>query len=395
MQCPYSRLRGGSHWSQILMCQIDAIVDKQLPLLEMYATAIGGLDTTMVEAAGGPTSGHVGLSMKLKRKVQSIRHHAWQWRDLLMELKQNQYGLLPFGFPGWEFAAVHVIDLIDSTIINCAEQSEMSAGWIARCAEMDIFFERFLDNRMGDMLYVLTLASVVILPIQTMSGIYGMNFINEDGDPNIPILVWKWGYLYFWLCGIGLSALVLGLLWWAGMLRATKKNNKVQRNDFDRIQASAAKESKSRRPVRKPTKVYPLSTTPAAASTAATAATAATPTPSRDKSNWRGSAGNPAKRNPSSITPASTSTATAKTPPTPAPASSVLATPAPSRDSTNNSSINSSSSPKPTEKTTVRLLPITGKSSGTEYTDRHEEVIGQPITASAEVNDGDNTETVV
>lgn len=53
-----------------------------------------------------------------------------------------------------------------------------------------------------------------------------MNFVDAEGETNIPVLKWKWGYVYFWMCGLLLSCLVLLALGYAGMLRATKTSNK-------------------------------------------------------------------------------------------------------------------------------------------------------------------------
>lgn len=211
------------------MSQVDAIVDKQLPLLRTYATAIDDLDVAMVESSTGPNQGHVDLAMQFKRKVQSIRHHAWLWRDLLIEVRQNQYGLLPTDIPGWNEAAVHVEDLLDSVIANCAAQSGMASCWIKRCGEMDVYFQVFLDSRMGGMLYVLTIASVLLMPIQTMTGIYSTEFVDAEGITTIPILKWKWGYVYFWLCAVVLPCFILIAVWSAGMLRATQRPDKNKR----------------------------------------------------------------------------------------------------------------------------------------------------------------------
>ena len=58
-----------------------------------------------------------------------------------------------------------------------------------------------------------------------------MNFVDAEGETNIPILKWKWGYVYFWLCALTLSLLVLLALYLAGMLRATKKSNKSSKDN--------------------------------------------------------------------------------------------------------------------------------------------------------------------
>jgi len=58
---------------------------------------------------------------------------------------------------------------------------------------------------MNQVMQILTIISVIFVPLTFLAGIYGMNF------EILPELKWKYGYLYFWLFSI--SILVL-LLWY-------------------------------------------------------------------------------------------------------------------------------------------------------------------------------------
>eukprot|EP00656_Telonema_subtile_P039435 TRINITY_DN44539_c0_g1_i1.p1 TRINITY_DN44539_c0_g1~~TRINITY_DN44539_c0_g1_i1.p1 ORF type:complete len:691 (-),score=133.80 TRINITY_DN44539_c0_g1_i1:75-2147(-) len=72
------------------------------------------------------------------------------------------------------------------------------------------------DQRMNDVLYFLTLVTTAIVPVQLMTGLYGMNFVTctDDGTctPNMPELTWGYGYLFFWVVAIGLTFMLLGLM---------------------------------------------------------------------------------------------------------------------------------------------------------------------------------------
>ena len=52
---------------------------------------------------------------------------------------------------------------------------------------------------MNDTLYFLTLVTTCIIPMQTLTGLYGMNFVKPDGTPNMPELTWEHGYEGFWV----------------------------------------------------------------------------------------------------------------------------------------------------------------------------------------------------
>ena len=49
------------------------------------------------------------------------------------------------------------------------------------------------DQRMNDTLYFLTLVTTAIIPMQVLTGLYGMNFVDSEGSPTMPELTWKYG----------------------------------------------------------------------------------------------------------------------------------------------------------------------------------------------------------
>ena len=44
---------------------------------------------------------------------------------------------------------------------------------------------------------VLTIVSVLFIPLTFLAGVYGMNF-NTDQRWNMPELNWPFGYIFFW-----------------------------------------------------------------------------------------------------------------------------------------------------------------------------------------------------
>jgi len=54
-------------------------------------------------------------------------------------------------------------------------------------------------ERLNDTLFVLTVFTAMFAPVQLISGVYGMNFVNAEGHPTIPELLWPNGYAYFWI----------------------------------------------------------------------------------------------------------------------------------------------------------------------------------------------------
>jgi hypothetical protein len=66
-------------------------------------------------------------------------------------------------------------------------------------------------HRQQDVLYILTLSTVCILPLQFLTGVFGMNFVNmDDGTAGDPLLnLGNQGYVLFWAIGISLTIISL------------------------------------------------------------------------------------------------------------------------------------------------------------------------------------------
>ena len=61
------------------------------------------------------------------------------------------------------------------------------------------------DHTMNKLLYVLTLVTAMVIPVQTLSGIYGMNFVDANGDPNMWELRHEYGYFGFWVGALSIA----------------------------------------------------------------------------------------------------------------------------------------------------------------------------------------------
>ena len=59
-------------------------------------------------------------------------------------------------------------------------------------------FHQYAEAKTSSVLYALTLVTTVFVPGQFLTGLYGMNFQDENGTPTIPELTWEHGYLFFW-----------------------------------------------------------------------------------------------------------------------------------------------------------------------------------------------------
>eukprot|EP00931_Biecheleriopsis_adriatica_P100782 TRINITY_DN76023_c0_g1_i1.p1 TRINITY_DN76023_c0_g1~~TRINITY_DN76023_c0_g1_i1.p1 ORF type:complete len:819 (-),score=186.28 TRINITY_DN76023_c0_g1_i1:26-2482(-) len=73
------------------------------------------------------------------------------------------------------------------------------------CTDLVETYSRHSDQRTNDVLMALTVMSASVMPMQLLSGVYGMNFVTEDGSPGLPELRWRYGYAFYWSVSLTLS----------------------------------------------------------------------------------------------------------------------------------------------------------------------------------------------
>ena len=174
-----SKIRKFAHWTQILVANVDAMVNALFPLLDLYGDALEGLDLSMVQSKE-PSAAHVTVSHQIQQRLANILRQCWDIRKLLRKILQDEHGCLP---DNGDTLDSHVQKTLTAAIESTTEASSICDAWQARCRAVDQFYERHLDKRMNDALFVLTVSSVIVLPLQLMSGLYGQNTSNYNSSP--------------------------------------------------------------------------------------------------------------------------------------------------------------------------------------------------------------------
>jgi Mg2+ and Co2+ transporter CorA len=107
--------------------------------------------------------------------------------ELLLELQQNQYGVVAD-------TAARMMQTVEA---NSNSMVTIVEAYMLQCEGVESFYETHQEKVVANTLYMLTIVTVIILPIQTMTGLFGMNF--ED----MAELRWEYGYHMFWTLVIG------------------------------------------------------------------------------------------------------------------------------------------------------------------------------------------------
>eukprot|EP00928_Gymnodinium_smaydae_P095307 TRINITY_DN8179_c0_g1_i2.p1 TRINITY_DN8179_c0_g1~~TRINITY_DN8179_c0_g1_i2.p1 ORF type:complete len:683 (+),score=67.04 TRINITY_DN8179_c0_g1_i2:76-2049(+) len=162
---------------------LDRAVDQLRPIAEAYAKRLGFMHQRTASRFPDAWLDELDeVQLELRDLARSIRPLRQVVRHLITEP----------AFSGSKMYFEDVEDNIDQMLEDIQQLLEM-------CKTLGEAHSTYRDKRMNATLYVLSIASVIFLPAQFVTGLYGMNFQNADGSPGIPELKWEHGYLYFWI----------------------------------------------------------------------------------------------------------------------------------------------------------------------------------------------------
>lgn len=196
------RSGGGDYLAYALL---DAVVDGHFPLLDDVSQTLEDLEIQSLERPQPQTAQQIHA---LKRILLGLRRTVWPQREALHALLRGDgEDELPDALPLLQPATrVYLRDVHDH-LIQVAELIESYREFSASL--MDLYLSA-VNNRMNEVVKVLTIISTIFLPLSFIAGIYGMNFDATAGPYNMPELRWRYGYPF----ALGLmTAVGLGMLW--------------------------------------------------------------------------------------------------------------------------------------------------------------------------------------
>jgi magnesium transporter len=172
---------------------LDTVVDNHFPVLELI-----GDETELIEKALvlHPSQKIIKDLFYYRRVLLEMRRGAWPQRELLSRLMHEEKGLVT------ETTRVFLRDSYEhiTQIIDIIENyRDLTSGL------MDVYHSS-LSYRTNEIIRVLTLFATFFMPLTFLVGVYGMNF--HGGPFNMPELGWRYGYPFFWLLMIAISALM-------------------------------------------------------------------------------------------------------------------------------------------------------------------------------------------
>lgn len=186
-----ARLRAGRGYARKMKADylayalLDATVDQIFPVLESVGDSIESVEEELLDK---PTRASLKKLYEAKRLLLHLRRAAWPHREIFNTLIRDDTGLV-----GRE-TQIFLRDCYDhiTQIIDIIESyRDLTAGL------MDLYLSS-LGFRTNEIMRVLTIVSVLFIPLTFLAGVYGMNF-KTDFKWNMPELSWPFGYAYFWV----------------------------------------------------------------------------------------------------------------------------------------------------------------------------------------------------
>jgi magnesium transporter len=171
---------------------MDSVVDNYFLVLEKLADQLEKLEEEVINT---PKQKNVNELYNLKRELTLMRKHVWPLREMMSMLIREESPLISAN------TSLYLRDVYDH-VTQVLETIDSYRELIASL--LDLYLSS-VSNKMNNVMKVLTVISVIFMPLTFVAGIYGMNF------DNMPELHWRYGYYFVW--GIMIT-LVIAMLFY-------------------------------------------------------------------------------------------------------------------------------------------------------------------------------------
>lgn len=169
----------------LLYSILDALIDLHFPLVDEIEHMVDEIQELIFRS---PSPHLLDSLLKLKKDLNTLRRYSLPQRDLLNQISRGESKFI---------TAEHRIyyrDLYDH-VFRITESIDVERDLVAGTMEAYLSVQA---NKLNEIVKLLTVFSAILLPLNLIAAIYGMNFVH------MPELSWRWGYAF----ALGLMALV-------------------------------------------------------------------------------------------------------------------------------------------------------------------------------------------
>ena len=154
---------------------LDAIIDNYFVILEVFGEKIESLEERLMVNEDQNMAHRIH---DIKRNMIHLRKQIWPLREVISGFQRNESKLIK------KATGIYLRDVYDHTIqiIDTIESFRDTLSGLH-----DIYLSS-INNKMSEVMKVLTMFAAIFIPLTFIAGVYGMNF------EHMPELKWKYGY---------------------------------------------------------------------------------------------------------------------------------------------------------------------------------------------------------
>jgi magnesium transporter len=154
---------------------MDGIIDRYWPLLDSLEERCNQLEEVVFV---DPGKSNLQDLIGLKRMINVLRKTLLHEKEIFLRMSRGEFQVIG------ERRAIYYRDVYDHTV-RFVELVENNREMISDLLQAHLSAS---SNKLNEVMKVLTIISILILPMTVISGIYGMNFENQ------PEVHWEYGY---------------------------------------------------------------------------------------------------------------------------------------------------------------------------------------------------------
>jgi len=167
---------------------VDTIIDNYFMLLALIGDKLDAIEDKVYTSADKSIMFN---SQQIKRTLIIIRRASWPERDKINDMIRSESPLIT------SEVKLFLRDAYD----HCIQAMDLIENYKEVTSSIIDLYLSMVSNRMNEIMKVLTIISVIFIPLTFIAGIYGMNFARQDDKghvipDNMPELYWQHGYVY-------------------------------------------------------------------------------------------------------------------------------------------------------------------------------------------------------
>ncbi|MCD7974067.1 MAG: magnesium/cobalt transporter CorA [Candidatus Azobacteroides sp.] len=176
----HRKIIGSSGADYLAFTLMDVIIDNYIYLMELLGDKIEKLDAEMTKKELRKI--FLKNINTYKMELNHLRRNIKPGREMIISLYKMETDLIQ------EKNEIHFKELLD----NIKEAIELSDSYREELFDLLNIYHVTMSTKLNDVIKVLTIFSVIFIPLTFIVGVYGTNF------DYLPELHWKYGYYGMW-----------------------------------------------------------------------------------------------------------------------------------------------------------------------------------------------------